>query len=161
LLDVAEDGLHRAFVDDRAHGGVLGDVADLDLLDAGFELFEEFVVDAFIDDDARAGGAFLALKPKSRLSYAFDGGSDVGVGIDDDGVFAAHLENRALNPDLAWALRGGDFVDVQADFARAGEGDVTRLGMCDDGVAETGSGAGTEVHHALGHAGFFKKLDKL
>ena len=59
------------------------------------------------------------------------------------------------------SLRRGDLVDVQADFARAGEGDVARLGMRDDGVAETRSGAGTEVDYALGHARFFEQFDKL
>ena len=58
-------------------------------------------------------------------------------------------------------LRRGDLVDVQADFARAGEGDVARLGMRDDRVAEARAGAGAEVDHALGHAGFFEQFDKL
>ena len=107
LLDVFEDRLHRAFVDDRAHVGVLGEVADLNLLDAGFELFEELVVDALVDDGARAGGALLSLESECGLRHAFDGGVDVGIGVDDDGVFAAHLEDRALDPDLAGGLRGG------------------------------------------------------
>ena len=105
---IFEDRLHRAFVDDCAHGGVFGDVADLNLLDAGFELFEELVVDALVDDGARAGRALLSLKSECGLGYAFDGGIDVGVGVDDDGVFAAHLEDGALDPDLTGRLRRGD-----------------------------------------------------
>src|SRR5579862_7640743 len=141
LLDVAEDGLHGAFVDDRAHRGVLGDIADLDLLDAGLQLREELVVNALVNDGARAGRALLSLKSEGRLRDAFDGRIDVGIGVNDDGVFAAHFEDGALDPYLARGLRGGDFVDVQSDFARSGEGDVTRLGMRDDGIAETGSSA--------------------
>ena len=72
-----------------------------DLLDAGFELLEELVVDALVDDGARAGRALLALESECGLRDAFDGGVDVGVGVDDDGVFAAHLEDGALDPDLA------------------------------------------------------------
>src|SRR5579864_6458525 len=161
LLDVAEDRLHRAFVDHRAHRGILSDIADLNLLDAGFELLEEFVVDALVDDGARAGRALLALESESGLGNAFDSGIDVGVGIDDDRVFATHFENSALDPKLAGCLRGRGFVDVQSHFARTGEGDVARFGVCDDGVAESGSGAGTEIHHAFGHAGFFEQLNKL
>ena len=50
---------------------------------------------------------------------------------------------------------------MQADFARSGEGDVARLGMRDDSVAEAGSGAGAEVDHALGHSGFFEQFEEL
>ena len=85
-------------------------IADLDLLDAGFQLLEELVVDALVDDGARARGTFLSLEPECSLRYAFDRGVDVGIGVDDDGVFAAHFEDRALDPDLAGSLRGGDFL---------------------------------------------------
>ena len=78
-----------------------------DLLDAGFQLFEELVVDALVDDGARAGRALLALEAEGGLGDAFDGGVDVGIGVDDDRVFAAHLEDGALDPDLAGGLRCG------------------------------------------------------
>src|SRR5579862_2480761 len=161
LLDVFEDCFHRAFVDHRAHGGVFGDIADLNFLDAGFELFEKLVVDALVNNDTRAGRAFLSLKSKGRLRRTFDGGGDVRVGVNDHGIFAAHFQDGALDPDLSGGLGGGDFVNVQSDFARAGEGDVAGLGMGDDGVAETGSGAGTKIHYAFGHAGFFEQFHKL
>ena len=161
LLDVVENRLHRAFVDHRAHAGVFGGIADGDFFHAGFELFEKLVVDALVDDGAGAGRALLALEAECGLRDAFDGGVDVGIGVDDDGVFAAHFEDGALDPDLAGSLRGGDFVDVQSDFAGAGEGDVASLGMRDDGVAEAGAGAGAEVDHAFGHADFFEQFDEL
>ena len=50
---------------------------------------------------------------------------------------------------------------MQSDFARAGEGDIARLGMGDDGVSEAGAGTGTKIYYAFGHAGFFEKLDEL
>ena len=40
--------------------------------------------------------------------------------------------------------------DVQADVARAGEGDEARLGMRHQAVAEGGAGAGAEVDHPAG-----------
>jgi len=54
----------------------------------------------------------LSLKPKSRLGDAFDGGIDIGIGVDDDGVLAAHFEDGALDPELAGGLLGGNLVDV-------------------------------------------------
>src|SRR4029077_8008905 len=110
---------------------------------------------ALIDNGAGAGRTFLSLKPKSRLRDAFDGGVDIGIGVDDDGIFASHFKDGALDPDLAGGLRGGSFVDVESDFARAGEGDVARLRVRDDRIAEACAGAGAEVHYAFGHAGFF------
>ena len=136
LLDVAEDRLHRLLVDDRAHAGVRGGIADRDLLYPRLQRLHEAVVDALVDDDARAGRALLSAETERRLRGAFDGSVEVGVGIDHHGVLAAHLENGALDPDLAGLLRGCGLVDVQADFLRSGEGDVARLGMRDDGVAE-------------------------
>jgi hypothetical protein len=38
------------------------------------------------------------------LRDAFDGCIDVGIGVDDDGVFAAHFEDGALDPELAGGL---------------------------------------------------------
>ena len=126
-----------------------------------FSFSRNYVVDALVDDGARAGRALLALEAECRLGHAFDGGVEIGVGIHDDGVLAAHFEDRALDPDLAGSLRGRALVDVQADFARSGEGDVAGLGMRHHGIAEAGAGAGTEIHHAFRHAALFQQLDKL
>jgi hypothetical protein len=135
-------------------------IADGDFFHASFELFEELIVDAFVDDGAGAGRALLTLETECRLRNAFDGGVDVGIGVDDDGVLAAHFKDGALDPELPGSLRGGSFVDVESDFAGAGEGDVARFGMRDDSIAEAGAGAGTEIHHAFGHADFFQQFDK-
>ena len=55
------------------------------------------------------------------------------------GVFAAHFENGALDPELAGSLRRRDFVDVQSDFARSSERDIARLRMRDYRIAEAGT----------------------
>src|ERR1700694_3434842 len=128
-LDVAEDIVHRTFVDDGGHVWVLGGIADGNALDAGFQFLEELVVDALVDDGARAGRALLALEAESCGGYAFDGGVDIGVGIDDNGVFAAHFEDGALDPKLAWLLIRRGLVDVQSNLARAGESDVANFRM--------------------------------
>src|SRR5579871_1432118 len=139
LLNVSQDGFYRAFVDDSAHVGVLGGIAYMDSFDACLQLLEEFVVDALVNNRARTGRALLSLESESGSGNAFHGGIDVRVGVDDDGVLAAHLEDGALDPDLPGALFRGGFVDVQSDLAGSSEGDVASLGMGDDGVTEGGA----------------------
>jgi len=83
---------------------------------------------------------------------------DVGIGVHDNGIFAAHLKHRALDPHLAGSLRGGNFVDVQSDFTRARECDVASLWVRDYGIAEAGARTGAEVHHAFWQTNFFKQF---
>ena len=35
-FNIFEDGFHGGFIDDRAHGGVFGGIADVNFRDAGF-----------------------------------------------------------------------------------------------------------------------------
>jgi hypothetical protein len=132
----------------------------LNLFDAGFELLEELVVDAFVDDGARAGRTFLSLKSERRLRDAFDGGIDVGVGIDDDGVFAAHFRMARLIQIWPF-LRGGSLLMCSPTSREPVKAMKRVLGCATIGVAETGSGAGAEVHHALGHAASSSSSNKL
>jgi hypothetical protein len=112
------------------------------------------------NDGAGAGRALLPAEAEGRGDHSIDGGVEIGVGADEDGVLAAHLENRPLDPDLAGLRCGGALVNFEADGLGAGEGDEAGLGMLDDGVAEGGAGAGAEVDHAVGHAGFFKDFNE-
>jgi hypothetical protein len=125
------------------------------------QLLEELVVDALVDDGARAGRALLSLEAESRGSYAFDGGIDIGVGIDDDRIFAAHFEHGALDPELAWLLLRRGLVDVQSNLARAGESDVANLRMRHQRIAKASAAARAEVHNAFGHAAFFEQFHEL
>src|SRR5208282_2235013 len=125
-----------------------------DCFDPRFQLFEKFVVNPLIDDGARAGRALLALEAERGLGDALNGGVDIGVRVDDDGVLATHFQNRALDPDLAGSLRGRGFIDVQSYFARPSEGDVASLGMRHDGVAKAGARPGQEVNTASGRPPF-------
>src|SRR5215469_3022712 len=160
LLDVSQDSLHRAFVDHRSQVRIVGGISDFQLLDSGFQLLQKLVVDAVIDDGPGAGRTLLSLEPERGGSDAFNRGVDVSVSIDDDRIFPAHFENRALDPELAWSLIRADLIDMQADFARACESDEARLGMRDDGIAECRSRARTEVHDTFGHAGLFEQFNE-
>src|SRR5262249_16226570 len=114
-----------------------------------------------VDDGAGAGGTFLSLKAKCGGGHAFDSGVEVGIGVNDDGIFSTHLEDRALDPFLAGTVRGGTLVDVKPDLLRAGESNKAGLRMLDQAGAEAGAGAGAEIHNAVGHAGFLQDLKKL
>ncbi len=102
----------------------------------------------------------MTLEAERRDGYALDGCIEIGIRVDDDGIFAAHFENRALDPDLAGLRLGGSLVDVEADVAGAGEGDEAGLGMMHDAVAEGGAGAGAEVHYAGWESGFFQSFEE-
>src|SRR5208283_4199529 len=54
-LDIAQDVVHRTFIDDGSHVGVGHGIADGDAFDAGLQLFEEPVVDALVDNGTRTG----------------------------------------------------------------------------------------------------------
>ena len=126
-----ENCIHRAFVDHRRHVGIFSRITELDFFHAGFQLFQERVVDALIHNSARTCRALLPLKAERGLCDTFHRRINIGIGINDDSVLAAHFENGALDPHLAGRLRGCALIDVQSDFARAGESNVAGLGVRD------------------------------
>ena len=152
--DVVEDALFGDLVDDRAGLEVVGRGAVGEGFDALFEAVEEGVVDGLGDDDAGAGGALLAVEAEGGGGDAVDGGVEVGIGVDDDGVLATELEDGALDEVLAGLGFGCALVDLEADFLGAGEGDETNLRVLDDGAADLRA-ALDEVDDAVGEAGFF------
>ena len=112
------------------------------LLHPRLQALQKLVVDALIDDRPRAGRALLPLKSEGRRATPSTAAVEIGVSIHDDRVFAAHLENRALDPDLARAARSAaTLLMSQADFARSGEGNETRLGMRNQRIAEAAARA--------------------
>ena len=61
---------------------------------------------------------------------------------------------------LAGNHLGGTPVDIEAHFARTGESNEARLGMADQGIAESCTRAGTEVDHAFRETGLLEHFDK-
>ena len=160
-FNIAQHGIQCGFVDHRAEVVVLSRVAHRQLGHARKQLFYERVVDRGFDDGAGAGRALLPAEAEGRGCHALDGRVQIGVGADQDGVLAAHLQNRPLQPDLIGFSLGGALVNLQSHFFGTGEGDEAGLGMLDDGVAEAGAGAGAEVDHAGREARLFQYLDRI
>ena len=148
-------------VDYGAHVRVLRGIPHGNSFDPRFELLEKLVVDALIDDGAGTSRAFLTLKAKSGSCNTFYGRIEIGVCVHHNRVLAAHLEDRALDPDLAGSLIGSNLVDAQTHFARTSKCYVARLGMRHDGIAKTRARARAEVHDAPRHARFFQQFDEL
>jgi len=160
-FDVIENRLHGAFVDYRAHVGIFRGIADRNFLYSRLQLRQKYFVDALVNNGARASRTLLALEAECGLGHAFDGGINVGVGVHDDGILASHFEDGALDPDLAGSVCGCALVDVESNFARPCESDVSGLGMRHHCVSEAGAGAGTEIHHAFRHAALFEQFHEL
>src|SRR5277367_4894333 len=161
VLDIFEDRLHGAFVDHRAHVRILGWIADCDLLHARLKLLQKLIVDALVNNGARAGRTLLALEAERGLGNTLDGSIKITVGVDDDRVFPTHFEDGALDPELSGNFVGSTFVNVEADFARSGKGDVTRFRMRDHSIAKGCARARAEIDYAIWDAGFFDKFNKL
>src|SRR5260370_24602432 len=159
-FDVIQNTFHGLVVDDRAHGFVFHGIAHGDLIDALLEALQEHVVNLLVDDDAGAGRALLSLKTKRRLGYAFDCSIKIRVGVDDDGVLAAHLQDRALDPFLTGALDSRTLVDIEPNFFRPGESYETGQWMLDQSRAEARSRTRAEVHNAIRHPRFLKGFEK-
>ena len=153
LLDLAALGVihHRAHEIGRVLGRSDGQAfAGLD--QAGHEP----VIDGVDHDHPGAGRAFLALEAEGRVHHADHGLVEVGVVVDDDGVFAAHFGHHPLAVDLA-GLDGGRLVeDAQPHFHGAGKGDGGDFGMGDQVVAHDRAPARAVVEHAVGQAGFLE-----
>src|SRR6185312_5253346 len=142
-FDVVEDRFLGSGVNDRSH--VIAEIFRRAHFHAGnfaFQLFDEFVVNSRIDNRAGTGRAFLSLITERGDEYALYGVIEVRFAIDDDGIFAAHLRNHALYPELTLLRLRRQLVDTQADVARSSERDETSFWMrhqrVADGAARTG-----------------------
>src|ERR1035441_9260211 len=153
-LDVAQVGFHLPLVDARADVDAgLHAVANFELLRALDHGGDEAIVDGVLDNGAAGGGAFLAGGKERGVDHVFHGGSEVRVGQDDGGILAAHFE---LDAEMA---RGSLLVKPLSDFARAGERDGLERRGVNQCLAERAAGAGHEVDHAFGNAGFVERFD--
>ena len=105
------------------------------------------------DEDGHGGGeAALAGAAEGRIGDHLDGGFEVGVGGDDDGIFGAALALDAL------AVFGGAGVDVAGGGGGADEADGLDAGVIEEGV-DGFAGAVDEVDHAGREAEFLEDAE--
>ena len=101
----------------------------------------------------------MSLVTKRGLRNTFHRGVEVRFLIDDRGILAAHLQHRALDPDLAGNALGGRLADEQAHFLGAGKRDVARFRMPDDRVAGNFTQSGDKIEGFFRNSRFVKNLD--
>jgi hypothetical protein len=131
FLDVAEHGLHLPFAGARSHPGVGGEaVAHFQSGHPFQQLLLERVVNGALDDDAAGGRALLAGGAKTAAHGRLHGQIEVGVGRDDDRVFAAHLQLVLGSPGER------SQAHLLAHLIGAGERNGGDAGMIDDSLAD-------------------------
>ena len=124
LGGVAADALLRGLLDDRRHvDREVRGLADLEHLDRPAEAFEQRVVDRLVDEHPRGRRALLPGVVERRLHEAGHDLVEVGVGVDDHAVLAAHLGDHALDVLLLGRRLARGAHDLEADRLRAGERD--------------------------------------
>ena len=60
----------------------------------------------------------------------------IGIVINDDGIFPTHLGDDLLDVGLTGVNLGGTIDDAQTCFNRTGEGDERYVGMINHAVAD-------------------------
>lgn len=158
-VDVHADFLGGFFVDDGGEvgGGVFGG-AEGEGVCCFDEAGEEGVVDVVEEDEAGAGGAFLAGVREGGVTDGEEGFVGVSGVVDDDGVFATHFADDFFDEGQSGTGDGGGLEDVEADGFGSGEGDGGDEGVSDECGADGFAGAGEEVEDVFGDAGLVEEL---
>lgn len=117
-----------------------------------FERGHEFVVDAFLDEDAGGGGADLALIAHDSGVGPFDCLVEIGVVEDEEGGFSACFEGDVFE------VEGGHFHDFAAGGGAACEGDFVDSRVLGHGGAGDAAVAVEDVYYAWREAGFFDQV---
>ena len=127
--------------------------------DGAAEALEQRVGDRLVHEDPRRGRALLAGVVERALRDRGHRVVEVGVGVDDDAVLAAHLRHDA--GELARAVRQARGVahELQADGARAGERDRRDVAVSGERRARLAR-AGQQRDRAGGHAALAERLDR-
>ena len=77
---------------------------------------DKSVVNFFKNNSATAGRAFLTLKAEGGVHHTNDGFIEVGIAIDDDGVFATHFNDAAFDVMLTRLQNARFLKNVKTDF---------------------------------------------
>ena len=155
---VARDALLRLLLDHRRHVDleVVG-LADLEHLDRARQALDQRVVDRLVAEHARGGRALLAGVDEGRLDERGHDLVEVGVGVDDHAVLAAHLGDHALEVLLARRRLRGGAHDLEPDLVRAGERDRVHARVAHERGADVAL-AGQQGERRRRHAGLAQRL---
>ena len=125
-------------------------------LDRAGKALDERVVDRLVAEHARGGRALLAGEQERGLDERGHDVVEVGVGVHDHAVLAAHLGDDALEVLLAGRGLGGGAHDVEPDLVRAGERDRVHARVAHERGADVAL-AGQQRERARRHAGFAQR----
>jgi hypothetical protein len=143
LLDGCEVVFARTLGDQRPHEGVLVQrIADGDGGVGLDQLADDLVGDAVVQEEPAQGGAALARGADGGEEDGTDGQVQAGVGLDDDGVVAAQLEDGAAE------AAGDGLGDVPTHLGGTGERDERNPWVVQHALAHRTAGADDGVEHA-------------
>ena len=111
-------------------------LVDQQRLDGAVQALDQRVGDPLVHERARRGRALLAGEAERGVGERGDDVVEVGVGVDDHAVLAAHLGHDALEVPLAGRELGGGLEDLEPDRAGAGERDRVHAGVRDERRAD-------------------------
>ena len=106
-------------------------------------MFQEFIEDAFLYEETRAGAADLSLIEEDALAGTVDGLGKVAVVKDDVRGFPAELKRTGNE------LVAGRLIHAVADFGRACESELIQIRMVEQPLAGLRALAGDDIDHAL------------
>src|SRR6185369_13805926 len=115
----------------------------------------EFVIDAFLDDDAAGCRATLTGGSECSPERTFKGQFHVGVIKDDHWIFAAEFE-RAVFKAFSGSCAYGS-----TDRTRPGKGNGPHLGMLQRRGPGFSSETGHDVDYTLGQASVDQRTDQV
>ena len=142
------------------HGGRVARMSDRHQLGRTREPLGQRVEDVVDRDDAGRRGTLLARVAERALQDRRHRVVEVGVGVDDDRVLAAHLRDDALDVPLTGTHLGRAPDDVEPDRLRSGERDERDVGMLDERGPDLLADTREERERARRETGFEQDLDE-
>lgn len=154
VLDVVHDAVELELGDLRTLEGILSErVTELVLRGTLLEASDELVVDAFLDQHARAGATALTVIEEDTEVGPRDGVVDVSIVENNVGRLATQLKG-----DLLEVALGRSLEDQTANLGRTSEGNLVDVHVVRDGVTSNTTQARDDVDNTLGEASFLDQL---